>query len=52
MVLERWGFPRKIVNAIEFHHEPDKNRGDLLTGILHLADAMGIMLGKASAQTA
>lgn len=39
IVLERWGLPKIIVDAVRFHHTPSKSKGDkVLTSVVHLAD--------------
>jgi putative nucleotidyltransferase with HDIG domain len=42
-ILKKWGFSDEIVRAIEYHHKPDS---DFLANIVHIADAVSIMLGQ------
>lgn len=49
-ISEKWNLPPELVEAIEFHHEPDKAQvNPKLTAIVHVADAvcaaMGIGIG-------
>lgn len=44
-VCERWQIPRHIVMAIRYHHDPAPSGKDMLSHIVHLADAAAIMSG-------
>ncbi len=44
-VCERWQIPRHIVLAIRYHHDPTPSDNDMLSYIVHLADAVAIMSG-------
>lgn len=45
-VVERWNFPANLVEAIRYHHEPEKAEvAPILTSIVHIADASCLMLG-------
>lgn len=45
-VVERWNFPANLVEAIRYHHEPEKAEvSPPLTSIVHIADASCLMLG-------
>ena len=38
-LAEHWKFPPAIQRAIEMHHAPARNDGDLLAAVVHVADA-------------
>ena len=44
---QRWRFPASIVEAIEHHHEPDKNAPSKSADIIHVADILcrGLEIG-------
>lgn len=45
-VAEKWNFPKDLVEAIEYHHTPEKAKEDLeLVSIVHIADAITMMMG-------
>ncbi len=44
-VCERWQIPSHIAQAIRFHHDPTPSDRDILTHIVHMADAIAIMSG-------
>lgn len=45
-VVEKWNFNDKIVEAIRYHHKPDKAKKDQeLTAIVHVADFICMSLG-------
>ncbi len=45
-VAEKWNLPSDLVEAIAFHHEPvGATANKKLTAIVHLADALCIMMG-------
>ena len=45
-VVMRWQLPTILVEAIQYHHQPDKaKKHQKLTYIVHLADAISDMLG-------
>lgn len=45
-VLEKWNFPKDIVNAVEYHHKPDEPEAKNIASIVHIADAASLMLGE------
>ncbi len=46
IVLERWGLPHRVVNAVRYHHNPeDSPKPDSMLDILHLADVTCLILG-------
>ncbi len=45
-VIKKWNLPTALVEAVQYHHQPDKaDTHKMLTYIVHLADAIGCMLG-------
>jgi putative nucleotidyltransferase with HDIG domain len=45
-VADQWSFPQELINAIGFHHYPDKAKGrPMLPIIVHLADAAALQMG-------
>ncbi|HHO76917.1 MAG TPA: HDOD domain-containing protein [Deltaproteobacteria bacterium] len=44
-VCERWQIPEQIVLSIRYHHDPGPSKGDDLSYIVHMADAIAIMSG-------
>jgi putative nucleotidyltransferase with HDIG domain len=44
-VCEKWQIPRHIALSIRFHHDPTPSDKDILTYIVHMADAIAIMSG-------
>lgn len=45
-VGEKWNLPEDLVEAIEYHHYPDKAKINIfLTDIVHMADAIVMMMG-------
>lgn len=45
-VVEKWNLPPQLVEAIAFHHYPDKATANpKLTAIVHLADAICLSMG-------
>ncbi|MFW6296872.1 MAG: HDOD domain-containing protein [Desulfosalsimonas sp.] len=43
--LKKWMLPASQTHAIEFHHYPSRSEGDILSCILHAADAMANLQG-------
>ncbi|MFW6334056.1 MAG: HDOD domain-containing protein [Desulfosalsimonas sp.] len=43
--LKKWMLPASQTHAIEFHHRPSESEGDVLSCILHAADAMANQSG-------
>ncbi len=45
-VIEKWNLPPGLVEAVQYHHQPEKAEENIiLTYIVHLADAICDMLG-------
>jgi putative nucleotidyltransferase with HDIG domain len=45
-VAEKWNLPLELVEAIGFHHEPERaQENPKLTAIAHIADCMSVSLG-------
>jgi len=45
-VAEKWNLPAELVEAIALHHNPEKSQvNKKLTSIVHLADAICVMMG-------
>lgn len=45
-VAEKWNLPEDLVEAIAYHHDPDKAKVNVfLTDIIHMADAVVMMMG-------
>ncbi len=45
-VIKKWGLPQALVEAVQYHHQPDKAATHKrLAYIVHLADALSCMLG-------
>jgi HD-like signal output (HDOD) protein/DNA-directed RNA polymerase subunit RPC12/RpoP len=42
---EQWHIPAQIAFAIRHHHDPTPSKGDILSFIVHMADAIAIMSG-------
>jgi putative nucleotidyltransferase with HDIG domain len=46
MMLKKWSFPEDIVQAVRWHHEPERANGSSqLVDIVHVADVLCLMLG-------
>ena len=44
-VLEHWSLPKPLVNAVRWHHEPDRAAGDLVVDVVHVSNALAKMVG-------
>ena len=44
-LCKKWSVPESLNTAIRYHHKPALSRGDKLTSIVHLADALAMMSG-------
>jgi len=44
-VASDWGLPALLCDAIRWHHSPEGNGGGLLTYLVHVGDAIGLVLG-------
>jgi HD-like signal output (HDOD) protein len=42
---EQWHIPSQIAFAIRHHHDPTASQGDILSFIVHMADAIALMSG-------
>jgi HD-like signal output (HDOD) protein len=42
---EKWHIPAQIALAIKYHHDPTPSKGDILSFIVHMADAIAMMSG-------
>jgi putative nucleotidyltransferase with HDIG domain len=46
MVAERWNFPQELVQAVRWHHDPNRAEADRqAVDVIHVADALCIMQG-------
>ena len=43
-IAEYWKFPKQLINAIEFHHDPDKEP-DALVDVVHLSNILAKRIG-------
>lgn len=44
-VCARWHIPGHVARAVRYHHDPTPSEGDLLSYIVHMADAIALMSG-------
>jgi HD-like signal output (HDOD) protein len=45
-ILDKWSFPAELVSAVRWHHDPESCEESCnLSGIVHVANTMGIMTG-------
>ena len=45
-ILHKWSFPAELVNAVQWHHDPDScENGCVLSDIVHVANTLGLMTG-------
>ena len=45
-ILKNWSFPLELVNAVQWHHDPDScDKYCILSDIVHIANALGLMVG-------
>ncbi|MDX2499918.1 MAG: HDOD domain-containing protein [Deltaproteobacteria bacterium] len=45
-ILEKWDFPRDLVNAVSWHHDPETCENHcILSDIVHIADTVGLRIG-------
>lgn len=54
-ILQKWSFPSELVNAVQWHHDPEAcEKSCTLSDIVHVANTLGLMtdLGKAEEQPA
>jgi HD-like signal output (HDOD) protein len=45
--LERWNFPRDLVEAVRFHHQPERS-SSLLAAVLYVTELCSSALGRTS----
>lgn len=45
-ILEKWAFPKDLVNAVNWHHDPETCKNHCtLSDIVHIANAVGLRIG-------
>ena len=45
-ILEKWSFPENLVNAVNWHHDPDTCENHCtFSDIVHVANILGLMIG-------
>jgi hypothetical protein len=45
-ILEKWAFPKDLVNAVKWHHDPETCENHCtLSDIVHIANAVGLRIG-------
>jgi putative nucleotidyltransferase with HDIG domain len=45
-ILEKWSFPENLVNAVNWHHDPDTcEQHCTFSDIVHVANILGLMIG-------
>lgn len=44
-LCSKWGVPETLGAAVRYHHMPASSRGDKMTYIIHMADALAMMSG-------
>jgi putative nucleotidyltransferase with HDIG domain len=45
-ILHKWSFPDELVNAVQWHHDPEScERSCTLSDIVHVANTLGLMTG-------
>ncbi len=45
-ILEKWSFPANLVNAVNWHHDPDTCENHCtFSDIVHVANILGLMIG-------
>ena len=50
-ILKSWSFPLELVNAVQWHHDPDSCENIcILSDIVHIANALGLMVGSENGQ--
>jgi putative nucleotidyltransferase with HDIG domain len=50
-ILHKWSFPAELVNAVQWHHDPDSCENTcILSDIVHVANALGLMIGFGKAE--
>lgn len=50
-ILHKWSFPADLVNAVQWHHDPESCENDcVLSDIVHVANTLGLMTGFGKAE--
>lgn len=50
-ILQKWSFPAELVNAVQWHHDPEScEHGCPLSDIVHVANAIGLMSDSGKAE--
>ena len=50
-ILYKWSFPEELVNAVQWHHDPESCENTcILSDLVHVANALGLMIGFGSAE--
>ncbi len=45
-ILNRWSLPRELVNAVSWHHDPERcGNSCLLSDVVHVANVLGLRIG-------
>jgi len=45
-ILQKWSFPAELVNAVQWHHDPEAcEKSCALSDIVHVANTLGLMTG-------
>ncbi|MGD2185220.1 MAG: HDOD domain-containing protein [Desulfobacterales bacterium] len=45
-ILHNWSFPAELVNAVQWHHDPEScEKSCILSDIVHVANTLGLMTG-------
>ena len=45
-ILEKWDFPQDLVNAVNWHHDPESCENHCtLSDIVHIANTVGLRIG-------
>ncbi len=45
-ILHKWSFPAELVNAVQWHHDPESCENScILSDIVHVANTLGLMTG-------
>ncbi len=50
-ILQKWSFPPELVNAVQWHHDPEScEKSCTLSDIVHVANTLGLMTGFGNAE--
>ncbi len=45
-ILNRWSLPQELVNAVSWHHDPERcGKSCLLSDVVHIANVLGLRIG-------